>query len=92
MLFFRFGGQGVQIGNDEETLVFVLKTDPVGDGAYVVPQMKAAGRPVAGKYSFFSGCFHREIQYHRTRKEFKFTATKIVEKSVNRSGMCFQQF
>jgi len=46
----------VQVGNDEETLVFVLQPDAVGQGANVVAEVQLACRPVPSQDSLL---FHR---------------------------------
>ncbi len=50
--FVRFRGQHVQVGDEEEALIFVLKGEPVLMAANVVPQMQLAGGPIAGEDSF----------------------------------------
>ncbi len=47
MLFFRPGGQCVQVSDDKETLVLVLQAHAVGKAANIVPQMQLASRSIA---------------------------------------------
>ncbi len=49
-------GQGMEIGNDEKALVFVLEPDAVLKRAYIVTQMHIACWPIAGQdpFSLFS--------------------------------------
>jgi hypothetical protein len=46
------GGQHVQIGDDEQAIVFVLQAHPILQGAYVMPQVKLACWPVTCQNPF----------------------------------------
>ena len=45
-------GEGLDVGNDDECVVFVLELYPVRQRAHIMPEMKRSGRPVAREYSF----------------------------------------
>ena len=55
VLFAVLGGQHVQVGDDEIALVLMLQAHAVAQAAHVVPQVQAAGRPVAGENALFGG-------------------------------------
>ena len=44
-----FGGEGVEVGDEEEAVVLVLELDPVVEGSHVVAEMEAPGGAHAGE-------------------------------------------
>ena len=49
MRFGVAGGEGVEIGDEEEAVVLVLELDPVEEGAHVVAEVELAGGAHAGQ-------------------------------------------
>ena len=43
------GGEGVEVGDEEIAVVFVLEPDPVVEGSHVIAEVQLAGRPHAAK-------------------------------------------
>ena len=39
------GREGVPVGHEEEAFVFLLKLEPVREGAEIMSEVEAAGRP-----------------------------------------------
>ena len=58
LVFGHGGGEGVEVGHDEETVVLILESNPIFESTDIVAQMKQAGGPVASEDTWFS-CRHR---------------------------------
>ena len=52
VLLLGLGGEGVEVGDDEEALVLVLEADAVREAADVVAEVELAGGAVAREYAF----------------------------------------
>ena len=50
------GGEGVEVGDDEEALVLVLQSDAVGEGTDVMAEVEFAGRAIAREDAFAFHC------------------------------------
>ena len=58
------GGQRVPVGNEKETVVLILHTNPVLERADIVAEMELAGRAHSAQDAFLGGSGHLEFAQH----------------------------